>query len=164
MESPIGPLLIAATEHGLRYLHFLGDGTMPARRKDEAWIESLERMRPYQQQIEAYFRGERKEFTFQLDLRGTEFQKKCWNALLEIPYGQTCSYAEIARKVGSPNAFRAVGQANHNNPVAIVVPCHRVITTAGALGGYGGGLPAKEKLLQLEGAHPLRLLANAQSA
>jgi O-6-methylguanine DNA methyltransferase len=79
------------------------------------------------------------------------FQKQCWNALLRIPYGATCSYADLARKVGRPRAFRAVGQANHQNPVAIIVPCHRVVGSGGSLTGYGGGLEIKEKLLRLEG-------------
>ena len=83
---------------------------------------------------------------------GPIFQKRCWNALLAIPYGETRSYADQARAVGSPNGFRAVGMANGDNPIAIVVPCHRVITSDGKLGGYGGGLDLKEKLLKLEGA------------
>src|SRR5262249_32026504 len=87
---------------------------------------------------------------------GTDFQKKCWNALLTIPYGKTRSYADIARQVGRPQAFRAVGQANHNNPISIIVPCHRVITSSGTLGGYGGGLATKDKLLKLEGAGDFR--------
>ena len=94
----------------------------------------------------------RREFTFPLDLRGTDFQIACWRALLAIPYGETRSYADIARAVGKPNAFRAVGMANNRNPIAIVVPCHRVIASDGTLCGYGGGLDVKRKLLELEGA------------
>jgi methylated-DNA-[protein]-cysteine S-methyltransferase len=94
----------------------------------------------------------------QLDLRGTPFQRKCWEALLTIPFGETRSYAQMAAAVECPQGFRAVGLANNRNPVAIVVPCHRVIESNGKLGGYGGGLPAKEWLLKLEGA-PLRALA-----
>jgi O-6-methylguanine DNA methyltransferase len=153
MESPVGNLLLAATDRGLCCLHF-DAGTLPPKRRNELWIESPEKLRPYEDQIRSYFQGNLKEFTFDLDLTGTEFQKKCWRALLQIPYGQTCSYADIARAVGSPRAFRAVGQANHNNPIAIVVPCHRVVTSAGTLGGYGGGLAVKEKLLRLEGSFP----------
>ena len=103
-------------------------------------------------QLEEYFAGTRKNFTMPLDLRGTEFRKRCWNELLRIPYGETRTYAEIARAVGSPVGFRAVGQANHYNPIAIIVPCHRVLATGGRLGGYGGGLPVKALLLKLEGA------------
>ena len=87
-----------------------------------------------------------------LDLRGTDFQLRCWNALVKIPYGKTCSYGDLARTVGSPRGFRAVGMANHDNPIPIIVPCHRVITSDHKLGGYGGGLDVKEKLLHLEGA------------
>ena len=149
MESLIGPLLIAATQRGLCNLQFRGE--MPKQRKNEVWIESREELRPYQEEIEAYFRGQLHDFTFPLDLQGTEFQKNCWEALCRIPYGETCSYAEIAKSVGRPTAYRAVGQANHNNPIAIVVPCHRVVGANGTLTGYGGGLNVKEKLLRLEG-------------
>ncbi len=151
IESPVGPLLLAATERGLRCLQF-HRGKLPDPAKDEVWIESPAELRPYQEKLQAYFRGELRDFDFDLDLVGTEFQKKCWHALCKIPYGHTCTYAELAEKVGSPKAFRAVGQANHQNPIAIVVPCHRVIGANGTLTGYGGGLENKEKLLQLEGA------------
>src|ERR1700694_3520244 len=150
MESPAGKLLLAATGQGLRFLIF-DKGQAPKKRKDEVWIESQEKLRPYEEQIQAYFRGELRQFTCKVELIGTEFQKKCWNALLAIPYGKTCSYAEIAQQIGSPNAFRAVGQANHNNPIAIIVPCHRVVASSGTLGGYGGGLEGKDRLLRLEG-------------
>jgi O-6-methylguanine DNA methyltransferase len=122
MDSPVGKLLIAATDRGLCRLQFLEDGNALKMPKSEAWIESEEKMRPYREQIQAYFQGKLRHFTFALDLHGTDFQKKCWNALLEIPYGETCSYSDIALKVGSPKAFRAVGQANHNNPVALWFP------------------------------------------
>ena len=148
IETPIGKLLLAASERGLRYIYFRG--AKPAARKDELWIESPETLQPYADQLLAYFRGELREFTCTLDLVGTEFQKKCWSALLRIPYGKTCSYADIAREVGSPRGFRAVGRANHDNPIPIIVPCHRVITSSGTLGGYGGGLNVKEQLLRLE--------------
>jgi O-6-methylguanine DNA methyltransferase len=98
------------------------------------------------------FRGELRAFTCPLDLQGTQFQKQCWEALRSIPYGTTCSYAELARRIGRPRAFRAVGQANQTNPVAIIVPCHRVIGANGSLTGYGGGMKTKELLLRLEGA------------
>jgi methylated-DNA-[protein]-cysteine S-methyltransferase len=151
MQTPIGTLLLAASDRGLRYIYF-GEA-LPPSKKRELWIESPQVLQPYVEEIEAYFRGERREFTCKLDLAGTEFQKKCWAALLRIPYGKTRSYADIAREVGSPRAFRAVGQANHNNPIPIIVPCHRVITSSGTLGGYGGGLDVKRKLLRLEEAH-----------
>jgi methylated-DNA-[protein]-cysteine S-methyltransferase len=109
-------------------------------------------MRIYVQQLEEYFAGVRREFGFELDLRGTDFQLACWRALLAIPFGQTRTYGDIARSVGKSQGFRAVGMANNRNPVAIVVPCHRVIASDGTLCGYGGGLDIKRKLLELEGA------------
>src|SRR5215469_6137079 len=148
IESPVGQLLLAATDRGLRYLHFGGE--LPSSSKRELWIEAPQVLRPYEEQLRAYFRGELRDFTCKLDLAGTEFQKKCWKALLRIPYGKTRSYADVAREVGRPKAFRAVGQANHNNPIAIIVPCHRVITSSGTLGGYGGGLQVKQQLLDME--------------
>jgi len=151
MQSPAGPLLLAASEKGLRSLQFFrGEHPRPA--AIETWIESRAQLLPYEEQIQSYFRGELREFTFRLDLIGTNFQKDCWRALLKIPYGKTRTYAEIARDIGRPQAFRAVGQANHDNPIAIVVPCHRVVGANGMLTGYGGGLGTKEMLLRLEGA------------
>ncbi|HET9789905.1 MAG TPA: methylated-DNA--[protein]-cysteine S-methyltransferase [Candidatus Angelobacter sp.] len=149
MQSPLGALLLAATGTGLRAIYF--DGRKPAPDKDQVWIESEEALRPYRNQLDEYFLGNRREFTCPLDLIGTGFQKRCWDALRKIPYGKTCSYADLAKAVGSPLGFRAVGQANHNNPVPIIVPCHRVIGSNGTLTGYGGGLSIKEKLLELEG-------------
>ena len=114
--------------------------------------ESERAMRAYVRELEQYFAGERREFSFALDLRGTDFQLACWRALLAIPCGETRTYGDIARAVGKPQGFRAVGMANNRNPVAIVVPCHRVIGSDGTLCGYGGGLDVKRKLLELEGA------------
>jgi methylated-DNA-[protein]-cysteine S-methyltransferase len=151
VESPVGPLLLAAGQNGLRRLQF-DRGSLPPAGKSELWIESRERLGQYVDQLNAYFRGELREFTCKLDLVGTQFQKACWEALLRIPYGKTCSYADIAREIGHSNAFRAVGQANHNNPIAIIIPCHRVLGGNGTLTGYGGGLSTKEQLLRLEGA------------
>jgi methylated-DNA-[protein]-cysteine S-methyltransferase len=147
----VGPLLLAATEKGLRLVQFYR-GTLPAPGKGEIWIESPEYLQPYELQLQAYFRGDLRDFTCKLDLIGTPFQKECWQALLKIPYGKTCSYADIACAIGRPHAFRAVGGANHDNPLAIIVPCHRVLGADGTLTGYGGGLTTKEKLLRLEGA------------
>jgi len=146
MASPIGALLVAVSERGLVRLEFSPDSSQPP----PNWIASEEQTAPYVRELQEYFRGERRQFDFPLDLRGTDFQKRCWRALLEIPYGETRSYADIARLVGSPQAFRAVGMANHHNPIAIVVPCHRVIASNGTLCGYGGGLDVKQRLLELE--------------
>lgn len=160
MKSPVGPLLLAISEKGLAILEFDRNPAAPAspQWRHARWIESEEETRLWAGQLEEYFSGRRREFNLPLDLRGTEFQLKCWHALLKIPYGQTRSYADIARIVGSPNGFRAVGQANHDNPIAIVVPCHRVLTSNGTLGGYGGGVATKEFLLRLEGARPPSLI------
>jgi methylated-DNA-[protein]-cysteine S-methyltransferase len=114
--------------------------------------EAAHAMQHYVRELEEYFAGQRRAFSFPLDLRGTDFQRACWQALLQIPYGETRSYADIARAVARPQGFRAVGMANNRNPVAIVVPCHRVIASDGTLCGYGGGLDVKRKLLELEGA------------
>ncbi|MBI2681894.1 MAG: methylated-DNA--[protein]-cysteine S-methyltransferase [Acidobacteriales bacterium] len=152
--SPAGVLTLAATEKGLALLSFhegVIPEAVPSELKSADWIESPAKLRSYRKQVEDYLAGKRRDFDLPLDLRGPDFHKKCWRALLRIPFGQTRSYAEIARQVGSSAAFRAVGQANHHNPVAIIVPCHRLITTAGTLGGYGGGLPLKKWLLELEG-------------
>jgi O-6-methylguanine DNA methyltransferase len=163
MNSPIGPLFLAASAQGLVALEF--DARLPGQQsirpnprhlreehKGFKFEDSPGDLQPYVSQLEEYFTGKRREFIFPLDLRGTDFQRACWRALLAIPYGETRSYADIARAVGKPNAFRAVGMANNRNPIAIVVPCHRVIASNGTLCGYGGGLDVKRKLLELEGA------------
>ncbi len=148
--SPVGPLAIVVTERGLARLEF-DRGQIPAHDQN-TWIESEERTRACREQLAEYFAGARRAFDLPLDLQGTEFEQRCWKALLQIPYGETRTYGDIARAVGSPRGFRAVGLANHNNPVAIVVPCHRVVGSNGGLTGYGGGLDVKQKLLRLEGA------------
>lgn len=145
-ESPVGALTFIASEYGLLGVEF------GRKARQTGWMESEERLAECRAQLAEYFAGQRREFTIPLDMRGTEFQLRCWRELLKIPYGQTRSYAELARAVGSPQGFRAVGHANGQNPIAIVVPCHRVIASDGSLGGYGGGLPLKEELLRLEGA------------
>ncbi len=151
-SSPAGPLLIGVSETALVALEF--DRGLPKKIAGHpvAWEESEARTRSVRQQLREYFSGKRRDFELALDLRGTGFQKRCWNELLRIPYGETRSYGEIARAVGSPRSFRAVGQANHYNPIAIIVPCHRVLASGCYLGGYGGGLPVKAWLLRLEGA------------
>ncbi|MBL7962186.1 methylated-DNA--[protein]-cysteine S-methyltransferase, partial [bacterium] len=100
--------------------------------------------------LQEYFSGKRKNFTIPLDLRGSEFELQIWGQLLKIPYGQVCSYGDIAKKINNPKSVRAVGGANHNNPVAIIVPCHRVIGKNGSLVGYGGGIEKKQLLIELE--------------
>ena len=151
IQSPVGPLALAASEKGLVLLEF-DRGLFPPKKKFVIWEESATKIQGFLGELEEYFLGARRQFTFPLDLRGTAFQLKCWQALLEIPYGETRTYADIARAVGCPNGYRAVGLANNRNPIAIVVPCHRVIASDGTLCGYGGGLDLKRKLLELEGA------------
>ena len=155
-DSPVGHLDLAMSERGLAVVAFHGRWAAPHGTKNVHWIEEPERFRDVTHQLEEYFAGSRREFDLPLDLRGPEFHQRCWQALLRIPYGYTLSYAQLAAAVGSPLASRAVGQANHHNPVAIIVPCHRVIASNGSLAGFGGGLAAKEFLLNLEGArfHP----------
>jgi methylated-DNA-[protein]-cysteine S-methyltransferase len=152
MSSPVGPLLMGVSETALVVLEF--DRGLPPTIVGQpiAWEESEARTHPVRKQMEEYFAGKRRRFDLVLDLRGTDFRKRCWDQLLQIPYGETCSYAEIARAVGNPKGFRAVGQANHYNPIAIIVPCHRVLAGGQHLGGYGGGLSTKAFLLRLEGA------------
>jgi len=108
-------------------------------------------------QLQSYFVGDLRKFNLPLDMQGTPFQKRVWNQLLKIPYGETRSYTQIAIAAGAPNAVRAVGAANGANPIPIIVPCHRVIGADGRLTGYGGGLPMKKRLLELEGAIPMSL-------
>ena len=151
-DSLAGPLIVAVSEKGLVALEF-DRGKFPSSRDNNLrWELSEKKTKPYTRELTEYFAGKRREFSFPLDLRGTAFQLSCWRALLKIPYGETRSYADIARSVGQPQAFRAVGMANNRNPIAIVVPCHRVIASDGTLCGYGGGLDVKRKLLELEGA------------
>jgi len=160
-QSPVGPLFLAASAKGLVRLEFEAR-VMKLDGKTIQLRESKQALAPYVRELDEYFAGERQDFTMPLDLRGTDFQLKCWQALLGIPYGETRSYADIARAIGHPQAFRAVGMSNNRNPVAIVVPCHRVIASGGSLCGYGGGLDVKRKLLDLEQSHlhaclPLRM-------
>jgi O-6-methylguanine DNA methyltransferase len=144
-DSPIGALTLVASDDGLVALEF-------GKRKHPEATNDLKRLAPCRKQLDEYFAGKREEFTIPLDIRGTDFQKRCWHELLKIPYGQTRSYRQIAEAVGNRNAVRAVGLANGQNPIAIIVPCHRVIASDGTLCGYGGGLDLKEELLRLEGA------------
>ena len=144
MESPIGPLLLSADEKGLRSIEFLQvtrtvlpSGTSPVLRETIA-------------QLKAYFAGELREFSVPLAPEGTPFQLSVWEHLMAIPYGETISYGELAKRIGNPNASRAVGLANGSNPIPVIVPCHRVIGSNGKLTGYGGGLPIKKHLLALE--------------
>jgi methylated-DNA-[protein]-cysteine S-methyltransferase len=157
MDSPVGPLAIVVSNRGLVGLHFRGRPSVPPKSSKDEWVLDAKRTSRARTELEQYFAGCRREFSIPLDLRGTDFQLSCWRELLKIPYGETRTYADIARAIRSPKAFRAVGMANHDNPVAIIVPCHRVLASGGGLCGYGGGLDIKQKLLELEGARTLAL-------
>ncbi len=150
IETPIGPLLVAADEAGLRRIFFPSRGTAQA--PEQGWVRDPAPFRELARQLTEYFRGKRRAFSLTLAPEGTEFQLATWRALSEIPYGTTISYAELARRIGRPAASRAVGAANGANPLPVVVPCHRVIGADGSLTGFGGGLPIKRALLELEGA------------
>lgn len=151
-------LILAASKMGLCRLMLPRESSLHSLK---AWVDKYFpqadvvydqlRLAPYINQLDEYFKGKRQTFDLALDLKGTDFQKSVWKALLNIPYGTVKSYSEIAREIGLPNAARAVGSANGANPVPIVVPCHRVIAKNGTLGGYSGGLDIKRKLLNIEG-------------
>jgi O-6-methylguanine DNA methyltransferase len=159
MDSPIGTLWLAASEKGLVAIEF--------DRKREQVLAGWKRrfgadakqdegaLKPHIAELEGYFAGALTKFHEPIAFAvGTPFQQKSWKALTTIPYGETRSYRWLAEKVGSPKGYRAVGMANHHNPIPIIVPCHRVVQADGTLGGYGGGLDVKRKLLRLEGALP----------
>ena len=148
IESPIGPLLLAGDRETLRVLWF-GHGRK-AQGPAPAWVERPDEFRDLARQLREYFAGTRTAFDITVAPDGTPFQQKVWRALQDIPYGIITTYGAIARQIGDIKAVRAVGLANGANPIAIVIPCHRVIGAGGALTGFGGGLPTKRALLDLE--------------
>lgn len=151
--SPVGPLVLTSDGKAITGLHLPeSDGSAATMSSDASWSRDRAPFRDAVTQLDAYFAGERTSFELPLHLNGTSFQLLAWNALLTIPYGTTISYGEQARRIGRPAALRAVGAANGRNPVAIIVPCHRVIGSGGKLTGYGGGLPLKQWLLDHEAA------------
>jgi methylated-DNA-[protein]-cysteine S-methyltransferase len=154
-QSPIGKLTLAATAAGLSGLHFETSSHPPV---TQDWHEERARFSIVMRQLDEYFANKRHHFDLDLDLSGTDFQRRVWHALRAIPYGTTISYGELARRIGDGKASRAVGLANGRNPVAVIVPCHRVIGANGQLTGFGGGLPRKKFLLELE-AHDFALVA-----
>jgi methylated-DNA-[protein]-cysteine S-methyltransferase len=147
IDSPIGPLALAGRGQVLTNLRMVDQTYEPDRTN---WVPDDRAFPDAVEQLEAYFAGERTDFDLKLSLTGTEFQRRVWQALLTIPYGETRSYGEIAEQIGASGAARAVGLANGRNPIAIIVPCHRVIGASGRLTGYGGGLERKQSLLELE--------------
>ena len=157
IASPIGPLELYGTNEGLMAIVFPKHSRMAV----EAWIDRVIRqakvvgdedgLEDAIGQLNEYFDGSRKTFDLSLDLRGTSFQRRVWDAVAAVPYGQTRSYRDVACAVGQPKAVRAVGAANGANPLPLVIPCHRIIGSSGGLHGYGGGLDVKARLLELEG-------------
>jgi methylated-DNA-[protein]-cysteine S-methyltransferase len=149
VESPVGPLLLSGDERALTGLRFGGG---PSRASAASWRRDDARFRPEGQQLAEYFAGRRTAFDVPLTLGGTPIERRVWDALLAIPHGTTTTYGELAVRVGAPGEARAVGSANARNPIAIVVPCHRVIGAGGKLTGYAGGVERKRALLAHEGA------------
>ncbi len=157
MSSPLGLFFLARTERGLRFVEFMERKSLKrvfaahaSLVPDAKWEPSLLELKPVVDQLEGYFCGTVQRFHLPLDLVGTDFQLKVWAALCRIPYGETRTYGQIAKAIGQAKATRAVGLANNHNPIAVIVPCHRVIGADGSLTGYGGGLPRKRRLLELE--------------
>ena len=148
-ESPVGPLLLAGNRDGLHVLSF-GVGSRP-RDVDPSWVlDTKGELKGVRKELDEYFAGRLRKFSTPLAFEGTPFQNQVWKQLCRIPYGETISYLELAQRIDNPKAVRAVGMANGANPIAIIVPCHRVIGSNGSLTGFGGGIPAKRALLELE--------------
>jgi methylated-DNA-[protein]-cysteine S-methyltransferase len=150
MPSPIGKLKLVASDQGLAAILWENDNPRRVKVGNTVEDNSHPVLLETERQLKEYFDGKRKSFSLDLDLVGTDFQKNVWEALLEIPFGETRSYGQLATRVGNPRASRAVGAANGRNPISIIVPCHRVIGASGKLTGFAGGLDAKEHLLGLE--------------
>ena len=150
IDSPVGELLLAGDGTRLSHLAFLGPGARRQASPSSAWEREDTAFAPVRDQLDEYFGGARRTFDVELDLQGTDWERSVWQALLQIPYGETCSYGEIARELRTLGAARAVGLANGSNPVAIIVPCHRVVGADGSLTGFGGGLDRKRSLLDIE--------------
>lgn len=144
MDTPIGSIALYQDDAGICALKF---GACGARMDETAMLLQAQR------EIEEYFAGRRRVFSVPLSIHGSDFQMSVWRALAGIPWGETRSYGEIARSIGNPRACRAVGMANHANPLPILIPCHRVLNAGGGIGGYAGGLEIKIKLLEIEGVH-----------
>ncbi len=158
MKSPVGMLKLVGSEKGLAAILWEKENPRRIRLGEVGTIVGEDKKLPIfletEKQLGEYFAGKRKSFDFKnlkLDFHGTDFQKKVWKALLNIPFGQTVSYGDIAKKVGTPKASRAVGSANNKNPISIIAACHRVVSSSGKLAGYAGGMKAKVHLLELEG-------------
>jgi methylated-DNA-[protein]-cysteine S-methyltransferase len=152
VASPVGELLLAASAIGLVHIGFAQE-RHPYKRVGE-WTQNANKLTAAQKQLDQYFAGKRTTFDLPLAPQGTDFQLLVWMQLRAIPFGQTMSYGEVAKRLGNPKAMRAVGLANGRNPLPIIVPCHRVIGANGSMTGFGGGIERKQILLRLEGALP----------
>lgn len=160
-ETPEGVMLSATSEGRLLYLGL----PRASGRGLQGFLERHAQGAPVEEgyannrhaivQVLEYLEGKRRSFDLEIELRGTAFQRSVWDALCQIPYGETCTYGELAATLGHPKAFRAVGAANGSNPIPLIVPCHRVIASGGKLGGYGGGLRLKQRLLAMERRTPI---------
>ena len=150
VDSPVGRLTLVASDEGLAAILWENDRPNRVRLEVQADDERHPVLVETDRQLAQYFAGQRRAFALPFDIEGTAFQREVWNALLTIPFGETRSYAQIARQIGKPRAVRAVGAANGRNPLSIVAPCHRVIGSSGALTGFAGGLDTKARLLALE--------------
>jgi methylated-DNA-[protein]-cysteine S-methyltransferase len=150
MKSPVGELKLVASDQGLAAILWENDKPNRVQLGDMAENKTHPVLLETEQQLKDYFAGKRNAFSVKLDFAGTEFQKQVWQALLQIPFGETRSYGQIAKQIGNPQAVRAVGSANGKNPVSIIAPCHRVIGSNGKLTGFAGGLETKAFLLELE--------------
>ena len=144
LDSPVDDLLLTSDGQALTGVHFRGTAAAASWRRDDSWFKEVKR------QLRDYFAGRARMFSLRLAPQGTPFQRRVWAALQKIPFGQTASYGELAKRIGHPGAARAVGAANGQNPIAIIIPCHRVIGADGTLTGFGGGLQRKRTLLELE--------------
>lgn len=151
INSPVGTLKLVASEAGLAAILWEDDNPRRVRLEAASEDEHHPVLVETERQLNEYFAGKRKVFSVKLDFAGTPFQKKVWQVMLSIPFGETRTYGELARQIGDPKAVRAVGAANGRNPIAIIGPCHRVLGASGKLTGYAGGLEAKALLLRLEG-------------
>ena len=150
IDSPVGKLKLVASEKGLVAILWENDNPRRVILGDLRKVDHQPILVEAELQLKEYFEGKRQGFSIPLDMRGTAFQQSVWEALLEIPFGETRSYGQLAKQLGKPTAMRAVGAANGRNPLSIVVPCHRVIGSSGQLTGFAGGLEAKEHLLKIE--------------
>lgn len=156
IDSPVGKLTLVASERGLRAILWEKPTRRPARLGEIIESDADPILLRAERQLREYFAGQRTEFSIPLDFGGTEFQRRVWNALLTIPFGETRSYAQVAKQIGCPAAVRAMGAANGRNPIPIIVPCHRVIGSDGKLTGFAGGLENKAKLLSHEKMHVMQ--------